>query len=1351
MADSFFARSLAAVVGIDGYRDDIPPLENAVRDAEKLAERLKNRHGYRIRSLTENVTVARFLSFLDRLRADVGGGDRVLFYFAGHGIAPDVQLRRPGCFVFQNARRIDGTEGLLSMDEVKERLDRLPCRHLLVILDCCYAGNFRLARTTRHGEILPAVLFSDHYLRYVEHPARQVLTASAHDQKAHDSLGKRGGGDHSPFAAALLDALEGYADISPPGGDGVITAAELSQYMRDRVEPATMAAGQRQTPELWNLEGHDKGQYVFEVPERKAALKSAPALTEERNPYLPSEPLGASRAELFFGRRDLVRSILGRLAEARLTVLAGPPAVGASSLLRAGVLPALEAKRRVVGPLRPGKNPRAALEAALEAAGVRDPAAAAVWLSADPQRHLVLAIDQWEELLRAPADERAGFEQLVSAWEVAGLERLRWLITVHSGALGARELPGPSIWGKDWLSSRVEVPAMDPDELRLVAVGPARQRALFVEEALAASLVEEVYKTPGALPLLVLVMHRLFGRYLDSGRDDRRLDLADAAGGLAGCLEEVAGELVAGLDDDGREVLDRVLLRLADRRGGVLTGRGAEAADFDSGDEAVNRQVGAVLELLVARSLVVRDAGRVEASHHQVIRAWQDRWPPEMLADVVLQRDLAAATAAWEQRERGTWWSDRRLRRLRQDRSPKPWLSRRERAFLVASLRARRQAQGALGLLVVLLIAAVIIGYDAVGRQREANRRLRYDALTQRLAEQVPRQLTGDDRNPEQALLLAVQAEKTRGQANPGHAARVDEALRRALSSVAPEEVRSVIDVAADRLAFHPQNPGLLAVATSKLRIVADPKQVEVAVAIEVWDIGTRSKRSFDRSHCVRLMADQLVLGTTVGGDRVQELGWQGDRLWVVEADGEMWSLDPAWETEPGCESEFIGGEICDFALSSDGVWEAEVATSNIGYILLSAGPRGRFQDAQGLDGRSTTSSACSGGVAFQPDGAHDTHGPRLVGGVGPELKRWTPTEAGGAEWPVEILARFDQTLSAVDVSPDGDWLAAGGDQGLVWVWRASDPLDDAKSFEIAEASVESIDFGLGRLAVAGSDGRVRVWNLSRLDEPPVVLTYLAPGYSAPDFDAGGGILALVAGDSGVHLVRHGAEALVASACRQVSGNLSWQAWNGYLGTGEPYERTCENLPAHPSVLAAGDLSAENGDEPAATAVYRRLLEVQPELGLNPEQRLNVWRSRRRLLDNIVPDLTRLELALKSLGPLRDRISEEGIEPVPFEPLVRLCLWPTLLGNPEQALPACDLAIGMRPGQVMAHNCRGLTRARVGDLKGAREDFQISIDGDDDAEWRRQRLAWIAALEAGTNPIDGAVIQGLKTEYLGIE
>src|SRR5205807_3447305 len=124
-------------------------------------------------------------------------------------------------------------------------------------------------------------------------------------------------------------------------------------------------------------------------------------------------------AEYFCGRERVVSDLLARLVQSPLVGILGPSGIGKSSLVRAGVLPALSAGslpgcagwRQVL--LRPGTHPSAELNRAL--AGDRLEEALG---RLSPGERLVVAVDQLEELftLCESEDERAAFlEQLVAA------------------------------------------------------------------------------------------------------------------------------------------------------------------------------------------------------------------------------------------------------------------------------------------------------------------------------------------------------------------------------------------------------------------------------------------------------------------------------------------------------------------------------------------------------------------------------------------------------------------------------------------------------------------------------------------------------------------------------------------------------------------------------------------------------------------------------------------------------------------------------------------------------------------------------------------------------------------------
>ena len=236
-----FDRNLAVMIGIDAYEQGIPPLTTAVNDARKLARLLQADHHYhQVWTFLDNSATRSKLEELlqESLPNTVQANDRLLFYFAGHGIALPGEEGPQGYLIPQDTKLGD-TKTYLLMPEVEKALTQLSCRHCLVILDCCFAGAFRWS-ISRHIAAVPEIIHKERYDRFIADPAWQVITSSAYDQKALDALklgedSDRGkiDGQHSPFAAALIEALSGKADAYPPAqdnkptGDGIITATEL--------------------------------------------------------------------------------------------------------------------------------------------------------------------------------------------------------------------------------------------------------------------------------------------------------------------------------------------------------------------------------------------------------------------------------------------------------------------------------------------------------------------------------------------------------------------------------------------------------------------------------------------------------------------------------------------------------------------------------------------------------------------------------------------------------------------------------------------------------------------------------------------------------------------------------------------------------------------------------------------------------------------------------------------------------------------------------------------------------------------------------------------------------------------
>src|SRR5262245_8170190 len=99
-----------------------------------------------------------------------------------------------------------------------------------------------------------------------------------------------------------------------------------------------------------------------------------------RQPYPGLRPFEADEADLFFGREEHVDALLKRLSSSHFVAVVGESGAGKSSLVRAGLLPALEAGFVVeagsdwrIAVMRPGGSPLTALADAVLAPGVLSP------------------------------------------------------------------------------------------------------------------------------------------------------------------------------------------------------------------------------------------------------------------------------------------------------------------------------------------------------------------------------------------------------------------------------------------------------------------------------------------------------------------------------------------------------------------------------------------------------------------------------------------------------------------------------------------------------------------------------------------------------------------------------------------------------------------------------------------------------------------------------------------------------------------------------------------------------------------------------------------------------------------
>lgn len=676
----------AFLIGINDYQF-VTTLKTPVNDANALAKMLETQHQYLLHPVLENPTKAALESFINAMKDVVGADDACVFYFAGHGIALEDDKGMSGYIVPSDAKSNE-RDSLVPMSLLNDTFNLLPCRHFLLILDCCFAGAIRWASSSRDVDslFLPNRIFKERFERYIQDNAWQVLTSASYNQKAFDSLAgfddnRDSDGNHSPFALALMDGLSGKGDIIPQdGGDGIITATELYLYLRELVELPTSEISMklRQTPSIFAMPKHDGGEFIFFAPNHRLNLPPIP----KRNPYKGLQSFNEADKDLFYGRTEVIKNLLPFVEKMPLTVVSGASGTGKSSLVKAGIIPKLrDIGYNVLPVIRPVQQ---AFQDTLSSDAAKN------------TNKLVLVIDQFEELLtQVSTEDRNKFIIALRAHIESGL---KVIVTVRSDF-------EPQFQTDDWHAwkdGRFVVPPFSMEDLREVIVKPTVQEVLeFDDPDLVDQILQEVVQSPGALPLLSFTMSELYEMYVNSGRNDRMLTAADykTLGGVIGSLRKKADSIYSSLDTAHQNSMRNFMLRLVSIGSGEFAGKRVLKIDLIYKNTDETTRIDDVVRQMDDARLVVQgkdnqDRNYVEPAHDALVRAWTklSDWVKELGTDKVsLQNKFNEAVQDYAANpvRKMLWLDDPRLEILRhQDNS---WMNAEEQSFFENSVKGKRR------------------------------------------------------------------------------------------------------------------------------------------------------------------------------------------------------------------------------------------------------------------------------------------------------------------------------------------------------------------------------------------------------------------------------------------------------------------------------------------------------------------------------------------------------------------------------------------------------------------------------------------------------------------------------------
>ncbi|HRE48108.1 MAG TPA: protein kinase [Aggregatilineales bacterium] len=480
---------------------------------------------------------------------------------------------------------------------------------------------------------------------------------------------------HLPMVGALDSVLQQATAKSPT--DRFPDARAMARAFREAVQPAKPSLVSDSSLLLIDPLEHDVLFHEDDVMDHTTGERVISILLPNaENPYKGLRAFSEVDAADFFGREALIMRLLGRLVEkhalVRFLAVVGPSGSGKSSVVKAGVIPALRRNglpgsgRWFYAEMMPGTQPLHELAAALlTVASIPQEIETLVSQFMADERGLlnalrdlspggnqvVLVIDQFEEAFtQARRDSEAGrFLDNIAAAINEPNSRF-WVVVTLRADFYDRPLLHPTFGTLMRERTEVVLP-LSAEELGQAVTGPARRVGLTLEPGLVETIVSDVGDQAGALPLLQYALTELFER---RRKNTLILDSYREMGGVLGALARRADELYLSLPPEQQIAVETIFLRLVTLGEGTEdTRRRARQTEFSA---AVNASlIQAVMDTFAKYRLLTFDRDpetripTVEVAHEALIRTWSRlrEWLDTNREAIRTGRRLSAATVEW--------------------------------------------------------------------------------------------------------------------------------------------------------------------------------------------------------------------------------------------------------------------------------------------------------------------------------------------------------------------------------------------------------------------------------------------------------------------------------------------------------------------------------------------------------------------------------------------------------------------------------------------------------------------------------------------------------------------------------
>jgi WD40 repeat protein len=439
----------------------------------------------------------------------------------------------------------------------------------------------------------------------------------------------------------------------------------------------------------------------------------AASLAEVRvpeNPFPGLRPFELNESHLFFGRDGQVEKLIGKLARSHFLAVVGASGSGKSSLVRAGLLPALlsglmggTSSNWRMAVLRPGHDPLASLAAALNSSrpddqesqqdaainvamteatlrrGSRGLIEAARQSGISSNENLLVLVDQFEEVFRVARsgtgrvyeDETATFVKLLLEAARQREVSIYVALTMRSDYLGdcARFFDLPEAINE----SQYLVPRLTRQELQQVITGPIAVCGGRIAPRLLSRLLNDMGDDQDQLPVLQHVLMRMWEKSKEDRREEAAtpIDLSDyeATGGMADALSQHADEALNSLPASLHPIAETLFKALTEKgednrevRRPTLLAKLGEVTSASSNE--LKKIIEAFREpgrsfLMPPVPVRLKDDSLIDISHESLIRRWSalKKWVEEESESAKIYVRLAE-TAELHERGKAALWQN---------------------------------------------------------------------------------------------------------------------------------------------------------------------------------------------------------------------------------------------------------------------------------------------------------------------------------------------------------------------------------------------------------------------------------------------------------------------------------------------------------------------------------------------------------------------------------------------------------------------------------------------------------------------------------------------------------------------